>query len=150
LAQDRKGRTIMALKTYSASCHCGAVRFEADLDLAKGTVRCNCSLCAKARAWLVFAPGGQLRPGPGADTQAHYQWTPPGKPHPFLHYHFCGTCGVRTYGHAEMESMGGLFYAVNVAALDGVDIDELAAAPIQYVDGRHDRFQSAPEDTRTL
>ena len=140
----------MALKTYSASCHCGAVRFEADIDLAQGTARCNCSICTKARSWLVFVPGDKLRPGAGTDSQAHYQWTPTGKPHAFLHYHFCKTCGVRTFAQAEMESMGGLVYAVNVAALDGVDADELAAAPIRYVDGRHDRFDAAPQDTRNL
>ncbi len=56
----------------------------------------------------------------------------------------------RTPGRGEMEALGGAFYAVQVQLLDGIDRDELAAAPIQYVDGRHDRFDRAPADTRFL
>jgi hypothetical protein len=86
----------------------------------------------------------------GADGQTEYQRTPAGKPASFLHYQFWKTCGIRAFGWGEHESLGGKFYFVSVASLDDADPDELAGAPVRYADGRHDRFNQAPEDTRLL
>ncbi|HEX9168292.1 MAG TPA: GFA family protein [Roseiarcus sp.] len=140
----------MTLKTYLGSCHCGAIRFEADVDLGRGTVKCNCSSCAKARAWLVFASPDCFRLIAGADSQGLYQWTPPGRAAPTLHYHFCKNCGIRTPSHGVAEALGGKFHAIQVTLLDDVDPDELASAPIQFVDGRNNHFDQAPADTRLL
>ncbi len=141
----------MALKTYSGSCHCGAVRFEADLDLASGTTRCNCSHCSKWRAWFTLAKGAErFRLVQGADAISEYRWTPPGQPGPFLTFSFCKNCGIRTFAGGELEALGGVFRAVPIATLDDVPADELAAAPVSYIDGRHGRFDQPPEDTRLL
>ncbi len=140
----------MAMKTYSGSCHCGAVRFQADIDFSEGVTKCNCSICTKARAWFVVVTPNRARLIAGAEAQADYQWVPPGWPHSFLHYRFCKTCGIRTFGRGGDESQEGAFCFVNVAALDDVDPDELAAAPIRYVDGRNDRYDQPPKDTRLM
>jgi hypothetical protein len=140
----------MTLKTYTGGCHCGAVRFEAELDLAQGAVKCNCTACTKARSWLAMVPAARYRLTAGAEAEASYQWTPAGRSGPSNTYHFCRICGIRTPGRGDMEAMGGAFYAVQVPLLEGVDRDELAAAPITYVDGLHDRFDRAPADIRFL
>ena len=140
----------MTLRHYHGSCHCGAVRYEVDLDLAQGTNRCNCSLCTKARAWFTFVKPDQFRLSADAAAQAEYRWTPPGRPEPFLHFLFCKTCGIRTHAWGEAESFGGKFYALAIATLDDVDPDELARAPMHFIDGRNDRFDHPPADTRLL
>jgi hypothetical protein len=136
-------------KTYHGSCHCGAVKFEADIDLSKGTTRCNCSICTKARAWFAIVKADDFRLLAGEDAQADYQWTPPGKPHPNLHYRFCTTCGVRAFAQGKQEALGGVFYAIAVATLDDADPNELTTS-IKYVDGRHDHYDKTPEDTRAM
>jgi hypothetical protein len=133
----------MTLKTHSGSCHCGAVRFEADVDVAQGMIKCNCSSCAKARSWLAFVPASRYRLTAGAEFQANYQWTPPGKPAPTIEFHFCKICGIRTPGRGECDK-GGAFYAVQVPLLNDVDPEELAAGPVQYVDGLHDPTARRP------
>ena len=140
----------MTLKTHSGSCHCGAVRFEADVDIAAGTIKCNCSSCTKARSWLVVARADRFRLVAGAESQASCRWTPPGRSAPTVQFHFCKVCGIRTPGRGELEAMGGAFYAVQVTLLDDIDPNELAAASIQYMDGRHDRFDQIPSDIRNL
>ncbi|MDB5518426.1 MAG: glutathione-dependent formaldehyde-activating [Tardiphaga sp.] len=139
----------MALKTYSGSCHCGAVRFEADIDLSQGTNRCNCSICAKARSWFALVSPDRFRQIRGAEAQAEYQWTPAGQPGSHLHYRFCKTCGVRTAGRGEHGPGGSPFYFIAVAVLDDANADELAES-IRYVDGRHNRFDRAPDDIRLM
>jgi hypothetical protein len=139
----------MSLKTYSGSCHCGAVRFEADIDLDQGTNRCNCSLCTKARSWFVLVSPDHFRQTGGADAEAEYQWSPAGHPAPNLHYRFCKSCGVRTAGRGENGPDGGPFIFIAVASLDNVDADQLAKS-IRYVDGRHDRFDRPPDDIRLM
>jgi hypothetical protein len=139
----------MPLKTYAGSCHCGAVRFEADIDLSQGTNRCNCSICGKARSWFTLVSPEHFRHLSGTDAEAEYRWTPPGQPGSNLHYRFCKTCGVRTAGRGEHGPQGGPFFFIAVAALDDADADELAAS-IRYVDGRNNRFDRAPDDHRLL
>jgi hypothetical protein len=140
----------MSLKTYHGSCHCGAVQFEADVDLSEGTIRCNCSYCAKTRAWFTLVAPEHFRLEWGADAQIEYVWTPPGQEHPNLHHTFCRICGNSTPSRGEQGGPGGEpFHLIPVALLERADPDELAAS-IRFIDGRHGRFEDPPDDTRLM
>ena len=126
-------------KTYQGSCHCGAVRFEADFDLAEGTVRCNCSMCRKGRNWLAAVKPDSFRLLAGEPELSEYLFG-----RRVIHHRFCKRCGLRPFSNTDK------FYAVNLACLDNADPSELIAAPVAYVDGLHDDFKNPPKETRHL
>ncbi|PTL85137.1 GFA family protein [Vitiosangium sp. GDMCC 1.1324] len=132
-------------RNYQGSCHCGAVRFECELDLAQGTSRCNCSICAKTRFWKAIVKAGEFRLLSGADALSDYQFGSHS-----IHHLFCRRCGVKPFGRGYLDALGGVFYAVNVMCLDDAPVEELAQAPVRYEDGRHDHWESPPAETRHL
>ena len=119
------------MKTYHGSCFCGAVAFEADGDLADGTMRCNCRFCRKMRYWEMLLPDPDgLRLLRGADALAE---TPRMQDDGLdMHHVFCG----RTM--------------VFVPALDDVPEEELIAVPVFHADGAHDDWTSEARETRHL
>jgi len=131
-------------ETYHGSCHCGAVRFAAAIDLDKGTLKCNCSICTKARNWLAV-PAEDFGPVTGESELTEYRFGAER-----IHHLFCRHCGMRPFGWSESPELGGKFYAVNVACLDDVDLEALIAAPVTCIDGRNDNWRSPPAETRHL
>jgi hypothetical protein len=131
-------------KTYRGSCHCGTVRYEADLDLSQGTLKCNCSICIKTRAWITTIQPDAFRLLSGSMDLSEYQFNTK-----TIHHLFCKHCGVRSFGWGE-DPETGKFYAIHVTCLDNVDPDELSNAPVMYVDGRRNDWQSSPIEIRYL
>ena len=126
------------LKTYQGSCHCGAIRFEADLDLTQSTYRCNCSICRRTRFWPAIAREGAFRLLAGESELTQYLFNSRKNQH-----YFCRHCGVRPFGIGT-ETPIGQMVGVNLGCLAGVSEEDLARLSITCGDGMHDR-QGAPE-----
>ena len=128
-------------RAYRGGCHCTTLRFEVDLDLAAGTVKCNCSYCDKSRFWFARAEQDDLRAsGEATDFRGR---------NPVAHHFFCPRCGVHVYDRIDAPNMLGRPYVnVSVACLE--DVDELCAAPVRYCDGLNDDWAATPNETRHL
>jgi hypothetical protein len=86
-------------KMCPGHCHCGAVRFEADLDLSAGTCKCNCSMCRMTRLWGAIVGTDFFRLSAGEADLVDYQ---PDN----VHHVFCRKCGVRSFGWGESPERG--------------------------------------------
>ena len=133
------------LKTYRGSCHCGAVRYQATLDLAAGTGKCNCTYCSKIRNWSARATDFEMLAGEAELGDYGKDW---GEGN--IHHRFCTRCGVTLYGHGHIPQAGGDYLAVQVNTLDDASIDELVSGQVLYMDGRHDNWMNPPADIRAL
>ncbi|HEX4461636.1 MAG TPA: GFA family protein [Polyangia bacterium] len=124
---------------HVGGCHCGAVRFEVDLDLTAPVGRCNCSICQKRSATGAIVKPAAFRVLAGGDDVGFYAMRAGG-----AGYSFCKRCGIQVFGSGDIPELGGAFVSVNVNCLDGVDPSTL---DVIYWDGRHDNWHAGPRNT---
>jgi hypothetical protein len=128
----------MSKKHYTGSCACGRIRFEADIDFADGTHKCNCTSCWKRRWWTIKVAPENFTVISGEDALDPSD-------------RFCATCGVAVYRRVPVMEWNPVAYvSVSVASLDALDPAELLDAKVTYYDGLADNWWSTPAEVRHL
>lgn len=100
--------------THKGCCHCGAVSFEADLDLAE-LIECNCSHCYRKGMVLAFVRPDGFRLLRGEDRLSEYLFN-----RHVISHRFCRVCGVEPFGMGKGPD-GSDMIAINVRTLEDVE-----------------------------
>ncbi|MGQ0559504.1 MAG: GFA family protein [Sphingosinicella sp.] len=113
-------------------CHCGAVRFEAEVSDAVELLDCNCSICARSGFLHLIVPHGDFRLLAGEEALQSYRFGTGAADHLF-----CRHCGVKSFYQPRSHPEA---WSLNFHALDRPD---LLSVTVRKFDGRN--WESASE-----
>lgn len=107
-------------------CHCGAVRFEAEVPQPVEVLDCNCSICVRTGFRHLIVPHGDFRLVAGEEALVSYRFGTGAANHLF-----CGRCGVKSFYQPRSHPDA---WSVNSNALDDISGLAIVARPF---DGRN-------------
>lgn len=94
----------------AGGCHCGAVRFEADLPAVIEAQSCNCSMCERTGFIHVIVPESRFRLTKGEGALTSYRFNTGVAEHLF-----CPVCGVKSFYRPRSNPDG---WSINARCLD--------------------------------
>jgi hypothetical protein len=130
-------QTSKESRKHPGSCHCGANRFEVEIDATAGSM-CNCSICQKGGSRVGIVKPTAFRLLTPESNLSFYEWGPK-----VSKRYFCKTCGVHCFARGHLEELGGDYMTVNLNALDDIDPSDVK---ITYWDGRHNNWDAGARD----
>ncbi len=117
----------MSKKTYHGSCHCGAVKYKAKMDLAM-LVQCNCSICSKKGTIHQRISPEDFELLLGEDDLTLYQFDSKEAKHLF-----CKHCGIHSFSHPRFDPSK---ITINVRTLDDYEV-QTAEYDLKEFDGQN-------------
>lgn len=112
--------------TIAGGCHCGAVRFEADVSRQVEVLDCNCSICSSTGFRHLMVPHEDFRLLSGKELLTSYRFGTGTADHLF-----CSICGVKSFYQPRSHPDA---WSVNVNTLDSTEGLEITVTPF---DGRN-------------
>ena len=82
----------MMVSTIQGGCHCGAVRFEAEVETSPQLLDCNCSICVRTGFLHLIAPHREFTLVKGEGDLTRYRFGSGQAEHLF-----CRHCGVKSF-----------------------------------------------------
>jgi hypothetical protein len=137
----------MTKKLFHGSCHCGKIKFEANLDLTQGTSKCNCTFCRKNSYWSIRTTMEDFKLLEGYDSIVKYA----NNPH-IGYYAFCNHCGTMPFGVSQKTDWTVEGASIKVSSLDDISIQEINSMPIKYYNGIDNSYTpiTDPEIIKTM
>lgn len=109
----------MSQQNYQGSCHCGAVKYSAAIDLDKPVITCNCSMCGRSGSMLAFVPAAEFKLQQGEENLTSYKFNKQA-----IDHLFCNKCGIKSFARGVGPD-GKPMAAINARCLEGVDTTKL-------------------------
>jgi hypothetical protein len=137
----------MSKKLFHGSCHCGKVKFQANLDLTQETVKCNCTFCRKYSWWQTKIDRKGFELLEGKDSINEYS-----NDRSIGFFAFCKNCGTFVFADSNKTEWTEDAICVTLGCLDDVNIKELSQAPVSYYNSKDDSYSSItdPEEIKTM
>lgn len=107
-------------------CHCGAVRFEADVPRKVELLDCNCSICSATGFLHLIVPHERFRMLRGEDVLTSYRFGTGAANHLF-----CSRCGIKSFYQPRSHPEA---WSVNFNTLADASLLEATVKPF---DGRN-------------
>lgn len=98
------------MTVVTGGCHCGAVRFEANVETAPELLDCNCSICARSGYLHLFVKHHHFNLLQGEGDLTSYKFGSGQADHLF-----CKHCGVKSFYQPRSHPDG---WSINYHCLD--------------------------------
>lgn len=127
--------------TFTGSCHCGQVKYEATLPEVSHwqLARCNCTVCHKKGYLLLLGQVSNFKlVSPSSESELGDYTFGAGK----IHHYFCKNCATGTHGARYADDATGPSNLINACTIDGVDLSKVKVG--KYFDGREEKWKDGP------
>jgi hypothetical protein len=136
----------MSKKLFHGSCHCGKIKYQVNIDLTKGSGKCDCTFCRKNSFWSYKAKAKNFQWLQGQETSTKYSSNPT-----IGDYIFCSTCGTMPFGITVKSEWTEVGATINLSTFDDISTEELNSMPITYIHDRTDWSPiTDPEEIKTM